>query len=54
VATLEAYGASSGINGYGGYILFTTPEKWKVSVFQGDQLLASIVLLVGDHTSSSG
>jgi hypothetical protein len=47
VATLVAHGANSGINAYGGYFLFTTPEKWKVSVFQGDQLLASVVFLVG-------
>jgi hypothetical protein len=53
VATLVAYGANSGINAYGGYILFTTPEKWKVSVFQGDRLLASVVFLVGDQSNSS-
>ena len=46
IATLEAHGPASGINGYGGYFLFTTPGKWKVSAFLGDQLLAAVVLLV--------
>lgn len=47
IATLEAPRfPGSGINAYGGYFLFTTPGKWKVSAFQGDQLLASVILLV--------
>lgn len=46
IATLEARGPGSGINAYGGYFLFTTPGKWKVSAFLGDQLLAAVVLLV--------
>lgn len=29
-----------------GYMLFTTPGKWTVSVFKGDELIASVVFLV--------
>jgi hypothetical protein len=46
VATLEAFGATSGVNAYSGYILFTAPGKWMVSVAQGDQVLGSVVFLV--------
>lgn len=45
-ATLEPAGHDSIPIDYGGYMLFTTPGKWKVSVFQGDQLVASVVFLV--------
>jgi hypothetical protein len=53
VVTLKALGSGRDVD-YPGYILFTTPGKWKVSVAQGDQLLASAVFLVGDHANSSG
>jgi len=47
VATLKPVRYIDSWMGIGaGYMLFTTPGKWKVSVFQGDQLLASAVFLV--------
>jgi hypothetical protein len=49
IATLEPAGVSGPDQvpaGYGGYILFTSAGKWKVSAFQGDQVLASVVLVV--------
>ncbi len=45
VATLEA---GPGTNAYGGYFLFTSPGKWKVSAFLGDHVLASVVLVVSE------
>jgi len=47
VATLEPVRYIDSWYGIGsGYMLFTTPGKWKVSVFQGDEVVASVVLLV--------
>ncbi len=43
VATLEA---SPGTNAYGGYFLFTSPGKWKISAFVGDEVFASAILVV--------
>ncbi len=48
VATLPPGESSTPDRGYayGGYMLFTKPGKWKVSVSQSGQLLGSIVVLV--------
>jgi hypothetical protein len=37
---------SAGVDDCGGYLLFTSPGKWKVSVLQQEQLLGAAVFLV--------
>ncbi len=45
-ASGEVHKRFAGPIGYGGYLLFTCPGKWKVSVVQQKQLLGSVVFLV--------
>jgi hypothetical protein len=45
VVTFQALGTSAA-SAFGGYILFTSPGKWKVSIAQGGQHLASVIFVV--------
>jgi hypothetical protein len=53
-ASGEVHKRLGGPIGYSGYLLFTGPGKWKVSVLQLEQLLGSVVFLVTEYRADPG